>query len=89
MGLAMVVHFLDNKETPVQIATDIQAVVDGESHAIAVQQDGFLLGWGSNASCQLGMTMYEEQLTSPTDQTKLLPTAMRYFGRPTAMGRGL
>jgi PKD repeat protein len=84
--------FLDNHTSPVQIGTGINAVVDGEHHAIAIQNDGFLLGWGSNASCQLGMTDYEEYLLGPTGadaDTKLLPAAKRYFGRPTAMGRGV
>lgn len=88
-GLGAGGAFLDNKETPVQIATGIQSVVDGERHAIAIQNDGFLLGWGSNASCQLGMTNHEEELISPTETTKLLPSAKSYFGQPTAMARGL
>lgn len=84
--------FLDNHASPVQIGTRIHAVVESERHAIAIQNDGFLLGWGSNASCQLGMTNYEEYLLGPTGadaDTKLLPAAKRYFGRPTAMGRGV
>jgi hypothetical protein len=55
-GAALMILMLPSLRPVVSAQTDISAVVFGTRHAVALKNNGDVLTWGDNVTCQLGRT---------------------------------